>query len=88
MPLGDILELTSVLYALGLTKNLLLVLVMIDLGYVVEFDDQQDLTRKRCLDLGRDLVEFDDQQVLTRKRCLDLGWNLAKGIQESGLYRL
>jgi hypothetical protein len=31
MPSGDILELTSVLYVLGLTKNLLSVSVMIDL---------------------------------------------------------
>jgi hypothetical protein len=52
MPLGDILEFIGVLYVLGLTNNFLLVLVMIDLGYVVEFDDQQVVTRKRCLDFG------------------------------------
>jgi len=39
MPSGDILELTNVLYVLGLTKNLLLVSVMADLRYMVEFDD-------------------------------------------------
>ena len=56
IPLGDILELTSVLYVLGFAKNFILVLVMIDLGYMVEFDGQQDLILKRCLDLGGELV--------------------------------
>ena len=43
MPLGDIIELTGILYELALSKNLLLVSVMIDLRYMVEFDDQQVL---------------------------------------------
>jgi hypothetical protein len=38
MPLGDILELSGVLYVPGLTNNLLSILVMTDLRCVVEFD--------------------------------------------------
>ena len=38
MPLGDVLELDDVLYVHGLTKNLLLVLAIMDLS-VAKFDD-------------------------------------------------
>jgi hypothetical protein len=39
MPLGDVLELDDVLYVHGLTKNLLLVLAIMDLKCVAKFDD-------------------------------------------------
>jgi hypothetical protein len=41
MPSGGIFELIYVLYALGLTKNLLSVSMMTDLGYMAKFDNQQ-----------------------------------------------
>jgi hypothetical protein len=41
---------------LGLTKNLLSVSVMIDLGCIVEFDDQQVIIQRRCPDLGQVLA--------------------------------
>jgi hypothetical protein len=50
MPLVISLSLLVFCMYSSLTKNLLLVLVMIDLGYMVEFDDQQVLIQKRCLD--------------------------------------
>ena len=40
MPSSDILDLTSVLYVPSLTKNLLSVLLMTDVGYMANFDDQ------------------------------------------------
>ena len=49
-PLIDIFELTGVFYVPSWTKNLLLVLAMTNLGYMVEFDDQQIVMQKRCLD--------------------------------------
>ena len=52
MPSGDILELTGVLYVPSLTKNLLSILVITNLRYMVDFDGQQVLIRKRCLYLG------------------------------------
>lgn len=39
MPSSDILELNGVLYVLGLTKNLFLILVIKNLGCITEFDD-------------------------------------------------
>jgi hypothetical protein len=43
MPSSDIFELNGVLYVPNLTKNLLLVSVMRDLGYNDEFNNQQVL---------------------------------------------
>jgi len=56
MHLGGVLELSGVLYVLCLTRNLLLVSIMIDLVCVVEFDDQQVIIWRRCLDPSRVLA--------------------------------
>lgn len=45
MPLANVLEIDDILYVLDLMKNLILVLTMVDLRFVVEFDNQHIIIR-------------------------------------------
>jgi hypothetical protein len=56
MPSSHVLELSGVLYVHGLPNNLLSISIMKDLGCIVEFNDQQVILQRRCLDPGRVLV--------------------------------
>jgi hypothetical protein len=52
VPSSDLLELNGVLYVLGLIKNLLSNSIMVELGCIVEFKNQQVIIQRKCPNLG------------------------------------